>query len=529
LYEKHKKAYILYNPPLEPPPIKQDMVPCSIQVPPTKDWLFTYCLLIIWVMTDVDISLDGEPEDVVMRCAPNPNGPLTIGHARGVVVNSYLTEKYGGTFILRFDDTDPKVKKPLREAYDWIVQDCRWLRCEPDKVYAASERLDVYYEYAMKLIEKEKAYVCQCTQKEFKQKKDKGRPCPHRSQSVEENKRLWSRMLEGDFEEKEAVLRIKTDLKNPDPALRDWVAFRIIEDEHPRVGDQYRVWPMLDFESAIEDHLQEITHIIRGKDLMDSAKRQQYIYDYLGWEYPEVILWGRISVSEYGTFSASKMAAMIETGEASGWSDVKLPTVRAFKRRGIKPESIRQFILDLGLTDHAVAVSMETLYSLNRSNIDDEANRYFFIENPVQLVVNQAESKTVEKPLHPSHRDRGNRVFNVEATECCSKLWIPKTDAKDLEVGDEFRLMHLYNVILDSKKPLVGRMHDVKNFKVPKVQWLPEKIPARVLKPEGQVKGVCEKNCLNLEVGDIIQFERYGFARLDEKRKDELVFAWTHI
>ncbi|HHQ45134.1 MAG TPA: glutamate--tRNA ligase, partial [Candidatus Altiarchaeales archaeon] len=387
---------------------------------------------------------------------------------------------------------------------------------------------DLYYGYAEKLIKQGNAYVCSCSHEQFKPLKDAGKPCLHRSASVGENMELWEKMIAGEFGEKDAVLRIKTDLENPDPALRDWVGFRIVKDEHPKVGGKYCVWPMLDFESAIEDRLQEITHIIRGKDLMDSGRRQKYIYDYLGWEYPEVLLWGRISIHEYGKFSSSGMAKMVAAGEVSGWDDPKLPTIRAFRHRGILPESITEFMLELGLSTNDVGVSMETLYAINRKHLDDRANRHFFIEDPLELVVTGAVEKTVEKPLHPSHKERGSRTFHVKASECCSKIWIPKRDADKLNVGDEFRLMNLYNVILESVKPFVGKMNDVKNFKVPKIEWLSEKIPAQILKHDGPVQGICEPDCAKIEVGEIIQFERYGFARLDEKQDGKLVFVYTH-
>ncbi|MBD3261822.1 MAG: glutamate--tRNA ligase, partial [Candidatus Altiarchaeales archaeon] len=360
-----------------------------------------------------DISLEGNPLNVVMRFAPNPNGPLTLGHARGVVVNNYLAKKYGGKLVLRFDDTDPAIKRPLPEAYGWISQDMEWLDAKPDKVVVASERIELYYGYAEKLIKSNHAYVCMCEGGEFKRYKDAGKPCPHRDRGAEENHAEWIKMVEGGFEEKQAVLRIKTDLNNPDPALRDWVAFRIIKTPHPLAGDKYCVWPMLDFESAVEDHLQGVTHVIRGKDLQDSGKRQKYLYDYLGWTAPEIILWGRIRIEGLGKFSTSLMHKDILEGRYTGWDDPQLPTLRALRRRGYKPESVTRFMLDLGVSNNDVSVSMETLDTINRSRIDGEANRYYFIENPIKLTIGGAREKEVKKPIHPTHRDRGIRETHV--------------------------------------------------------------------------------------------------------------------
>jgi len=175
------------------------------------------------------LSLNDNPENVVMRFAPNPNGPATIGSARGIVVNSELVKKYSGTFILRFDDTDAKIKRPLLEAYKWYVEDCEWLDAKPDKVVTASDRIEKYYEHAEKLIQLGKAYVCFCEQEKFKKLKDAGKPCEHRETKKDENLKHWKEMLQGKYNEGDVVLRIKTDLKHRDPAIRDWVAFRILK------------------------------------------------------------------------------------------------------------------------------------------------------------------------------------------------------------------------------------------------------------------------------------------------------------
>ena len=149
-----------------------------------------------------------------MRFAPNPNGAATLGSARGIVINSEYAKMYKGKFILRFDDTDPLLKRPMLEAYEWYIEDCEWLDATPDEVIVASERMDLYYRYGKELIERGLAYVCLCTQEEFKAYKERMRACPHRDADVETNMENWDRMLSGFYEEKEAVLRIKTDMAN---------------------------------------------------------------------------------------------------------------------------------------------------------------------------------------------------------------------------------------------------------------------------------------------------------------------------
>ncbi|MFH1055145.1 MAG: glutamate--tRNA ligase, partial [Candidatus Altiarchaeota archaeon] len=464
-------------------------------------------------MAEDTMRLEGNPTGVVLRFAPNPNGPLSLGHARGVVTNYYIAKKYQGRFILRFDDTDPRTKKPLKEAYTWIVEDCKWLQCEPDEVVTASENIESYYGYAVKLIEMGHAYICTCEREAFKTKKNQMLECPCRGKTPKENHEGWELMFNG-YKEGEAVLRIKTDIRHPDPALRDWTAFRIIDDEHPLVGRRYRVWPMLDFESAIEDHVRGVTHIIRGIDLMDSGLKQKYVYDYLGWKYPNVILWGRIQIEETGRFSTSKMAEDIASGKYSGWDDPQLPTLRALKRRGILAESIKEFMLSLGLSDSAASVSMENLYSVNRKILDEKANRYFLIPDPIVLTVEGLPGKTIRMPLHPTFKDRGVREQCLREGIC---LQIPKKDAL-LTSGEIVKLMGLPCIRVESVGDgFVNAKYAPGEHKAAKkIQCLQDYMDCAVMKPDGTVdQGYCDPQCKNLDVGTILQFERYGFCRLD--------------
>lgn len=476
-------------------------------------------------MSESNIVLDGDPKGVVMRFAPNPNGPLTLGHARGVVVNSELARKYAGKFILRFDDTDPRIKRPLIEAYEWIVEDAQWLGARPDETYVASERIPLYYEHAEKLIRLGKAYVCECEREEFKRIKASGESCGCREKEGSLDK--WHKMLEGGFDEGEAVLRIKTDNQNPDPALRDWVAFRIIKEEHPRVGGKYIVWPMLDFESAIEDHLLGVTHIIRGKDLIDSGKRQRFLYDYLGWKYPQVIHWGRLRLAETGKFSTSEMSKGIREGVYSGWDDPRLPTLRALARRGINPKAVREFMLELGLSENDIEVSLENLYAANRKLIDGIANRYFFVEDPVEATVRNAPCKSFRMPLHPVHRERGVREHPLSVVDGRAQVYISREDSCALKAGDVVRLIGFCAVQVEKVDSVLSCSVSSGKPKG-KIQWVQGGFRCEVVKPDGTSKGLCEEECMTLSVGDVIQFERYGFARLDEKKDDKLVFYFAH-
>lgn len=478
-----------------------------------------------------ELELPENPKSVVMRFAPNPNGPATLGSARGIIINSELVKRYGGKFIIRFDDTDPKTKRPMQEAYGWYLEDCKWLSARPDEVYYASERIPLYYGYAKELIKLGKAYVCFCSQSEFKSLKDKGAECPHRNQSTDRNMKLWNEMLSGTYKDGECVLRIKTDIEHKDPAIRDWVAFRIVREEHPRVRRKFIVWPMLDFESAIEDHELGITHIIRGKDLIDSEHRQKFIYRYFGWEYPKTLHWGRISVEEFGKFSTSKLRKAIENGHYSGWDDPRIPTLMALKRRGITPEAIRNVMINLSINENDISISLENLFAENRKILDPITDRYFFVQNPVKLIVNGAPEVNVKIPLHPSFRNRGHREFHVEKNEESRvELFISRDDVNRLDKGKEIRLMNLFNVRLKRiGRKIIAEYQRKKNLNVKKIQWVQKYVQGQVIMPEGVVRGYCEESCKNLKIGDVVQFERFGFSRLDRKEDNrKLIFYFAH-
>jgi len=455
-------------------------------------------------------ALDGAENGVVMRFAPNPNGPPTLGSARGIIVNSEYVKKYGGKFIIRFDDTDPVKKRPMPEAYGWYLEDCNWLDAKPDLVITASERIDKYYPIAEELIRRGGAYVCACPQAVFKEHKDKGIPCEHRDQSIEQNLDLWKQMLDGRLAEGQAVLRVKTDMSHKDPAIRDWPAFRIVTAPHPLVGDRHRVWPLLDFESAVEDHLLGTTHILRGKDLADSGSRQRYLYRYLGWEYPKVIHWGRIKIHQFGSFSTSKLRKAIEAGEYTGWDDPRVPTVRAMRCRGIRPEALRRFMIDLGVGETDISISMDSIYAENRKLVDQEANRYFFVWNPVSLQIEGDVPAFGRAPLHPTI-DRGWRDIPAG-----NNLFICRSDLEALKVGDNIRLKDLCNVEMTSLEPAGARFlgKDVgKRTKI--IHWAPADGPAvKVMKPDGIDEGIGEAGIAG-ELGKVVQFERYGFVRIN--------------
>ncbi len=467
---------------------------------------------------------------VVMRFAPNPNGPGTLGSARGMVVNSEYVKMYRGKFILRFDDTDPDIKRPMLEAYEWFLDDFRWLGVTPDQVVYASDHFPLYYDYARKLIEMGKAYVCFCKGEDFKELKDAKMACPHRSVSPEENLRHWETMLAGEYENQQAVLRIKTDMEHKDPALRDWGAFRIRKMSHPRpeIGNKYIVWPLLDFAGAIEDHELGMTHIIRGKDLMDSEKRQGYVYKYFGWKYPSTTHWGRVKIHEFGKFSTSGLRKAIEAGEYSGWDDPRLPTIRAIRRRGIQAEALKKFMIEMGIGMTDVSISMESLYAENRKIVDPIANRYFFVWNPVELEIADFEPMVAKLPLHPTDHARGIREVAVG-----NKVLVCRDDIEKLEVGSTLRLKDLCNIEINSLSPLQAKksstsLEDLKKMKGKIIHWAPvDGIPVIVRGHDSDIEGIGE-NGIAAELDKIVQFERFGFCRIDSVDMGKVVAYFAH-
>jgi glutamyl-tRNA synthetase len=474
---------------------------------------------------------DAEDKEVVVRFAPNPNGPPHIGHARGMVINGELKQKYDGKLILRFDDTDPRKKRPLKteeaDAYQMYQEDYEWLGYEVDEVRYSSKQFDKYIEYAEKLIEMEKAYVCRCSPEDGSDYRSKGEACPHRDRSVEKNMDGWQGMRDGSVEEGAATLKIKTDLNHKNPAVRDFVAFRIINNpDHPITGDKYRVWPMLDFAGALEDHFMGTTHIVRGKDLRASTKRQKYIYDYFDWEYPNIRYWGDVQISGFeAPVSGSTLGKLIEDGELEGWDDPQAPTLRALKKRGFRSEAIRDFFVDMGVSENDVEASVETLESFNRDIIDEESNRYFFVRQPVEIEISGVpEDIKPEMPLHPDFPERGSRSPEIVRKDGKAKIIVEK---EDVEEGF-LRLKGLCNIRIteDNQAKYVEGDHTVAMEKDASiVHWVPSgSEDATVVMPDGsEIDGKLEK--ADIKQDEVVQFERFGFVRCDDLSENMFYYA----
>ena len=468
-------------------------------------------------------ELPGNTSSVVLRFAPNPNGPLTLGHSRGVVINSEYAKMHDGKVVLRFDDTDTRVKPPLPDAYQWIEDEYAWLAGRPaDIVVRASDRMPIYLEYARRLLADGHGYVCRCPADEFRNHRESKKDCPCRSKDASNNLAEWESMNDGTLGEGDAVVRIRTDMTLPNPALRDWPALRIQQTPHPMVADRYTVWPLLDFQSAIEDYEQGVTHIVRGKDLMDSTRKQSLLYEHLGWQYPETLYWGRVKVHEFGGFSTSSMRASIESGERTGWEDLRLPTIQSLRRRGFDARALRDFWVDLGVTQKDISVSMQTIESLNSSALDSTVERRSFVASPVSLDLDGHDGAVVEPPRHPDGEITGTRSWVL-----AKSIYIQEADCGN----GSLRLKEFADISISGSKITIDSLERSDNR--PIVQWLPESMvrEAVLFVPNGDeidvIEGLLED--FELKVGNVYQLERIGFAML-EKMSDgcpaELV--WLH-
>lgn len=470
-------------------------------------------------------------KQVVTRFSPNPDCVLHLGSARAILLSHEYSRIYNGKFILRFEDTDPKVKKPCLQFYESIRQDLKWLGVKVDEEYIQSDRLPIYYQYTEKLVGDGNAYVCTCIPDEFRKLTLAKQACPCRNLPATVHLERWQRMLNGGYSEGQAVVRVKTDLENPNPAVRDWPALRIIDTKkypHPRVGSKYIVWPLYNLAAGLDDHLLGITHIIRGKEHYTNMVRQKYMYQHLGWEYPEAIHYGRLKITG-AALSKSKIVAGIKEGDFADFDDPRLGTFQALRKRGITPEAIKKVIVDVGIKPNDVTLSWETLNAYNRKILDSKSNRYFFVAQPVELEVSGLPKAFQAKlPLHPEHPERGFREYTVSPSGegRVAGLWISMADAQAMKSGQAIRLMELFNVqiqnLADTNVTAVytsEAYEDAKKSKTPLIQWIPKgsEYPAQVVQQDASVtEGFAESACKKLKPDTIIQFERFGFVRVEE-------------
>ncbi len=462
-------------------------------------------------------ELKNVPKKPVFRLAPSPSGPLHIGHSIGLLLNSEYAKKYNGKFILRIEDTNPE--NILIEAYNLIKKEVEWLtNSKPDKVVIQSDNMQLYYEKAEQLIRLGKAYVCDCPPEKFKALADKSKPCKCRGLSINENMKKWLKMFK---DAENCVLRIKTDLNDKNPAIRDWPAFRILDVEHPLKGREFRVWPLMNFSVAIDDYEFGINYVIKGKDHIVNTERQKWIYRHFNWPIPQYLHYGKVQFTDL-KLSTTLIKKMIKEGKYSGWDDIRLPTIEALKRRGIRQEAFVKLIHEMGPNpvDKKIKINdfLGLLFHFNKELIDFKADRYFFVENPKLIEIKGVKENIVKLPLHPDRKE-GFRVFKAN-----TKFYIQD----NLEKGMEYRLIGAFN-FKDLK--FTSQEHK-KSDKIKLIHWLPVSenlIKANILMPDGTVKkGLCESSIKDLKLNTIVQFQRFGFCKLDSVENNVYRFWYMH-
>ena len=465
-----------------------------------------------------------EGQKVVTAFPPEPSKYPHIGHAKAIIVNYELAKRHNGIFVLRFEDTNPELAE--EEFYDIHVDDYQWLGIKPDKVDYASDHMEEFYEYAEKIINQHHAYICSCSQETIKENRKNGAECQCRYNQSKYNIEKWHEMSKA--KAGKYVLRLKGHMQSPNTALRDPVIFRIIDDSHPRQKRKYRVWPTYDFENAIMDGIEGVTHRLRSKEFELRNELQRLIQTMAGFRETKIYEFARFNLE--GVESSGRIIReKLKKKQLIGWDDPSLTTIVALRRRGFLPEAIKEFVLSTGLTKTEAVLTWDDLIAHNRRHLDAKCNRYFFVENPKEIKIENAPEKICELKLHPEHPDRGMRKFKTK-----DKFYVAENDLKDFKEGKLVRLMDCLN-FTKKKNKFIFDSADYEKYKKSGdkiIHWLPvqkDLVRVGVLMPNKEVKkGLAEPMVKNLKVRDIIQFTRFGFCKLDKKDKYKLMFWYTH-
>jgi len=473
---------------------------------------------------------------VVTRLPPEPNAAaLHIGHAKAMWLDRTVADLFSGRCILRWDDTNPE--KERDEFVEEIKKDLEWLGIKWDKEVYTSDYIEKMYMLCENLLKEGNGYVCTCSPERMHQNRVEGRECECRNRSPDENLKLWKDMLDGEIKPGKAVVRMKGNMKSNNTAMRDPALFRIIDIEnkpHFRQGEKYRVWPLYDFTSAVMDSpdMLGITHPLRSKEYELRNEPYFKLQEYLKLKKPELITISRLVIPGYPV-SKRLIRPLVEDHKVWGWDDPRLVTIKGLARRGILPEAIKNFVLQFGISTAESSPSLESLFAENRKLIDPIAMRRMFVPNPVKIKVENAEDKTVILDNHPNN-DLGSREISVG-----SELYIAKEDFDNIKEDEVVRLKELYNVKREHDKFVYVGDEVIKGSK--KVQWSPLNgieckvyVPGRLFNDDGSINensmtiitGMCEPSCAGLKQGSIIQFERFGFVRVD--KEEPLTFIFSH-
>jgi len=449
---------------------------------------------------------------VVTRISPEPSKYNHLGHAISFLLNYMYANKYKGKCILRFEDTNPE--KSSQEYVDAMQEDVlEYLDIKTSKTVFVSDHLDKYYKFAEQLIKDDQAYTCSCKSQDISKMRRAMKDCPCRSKSQKETKEEWDKMKKGEFQEGEVTLRLKISMQHKNAVMRDPVIFRLSYAEHYKQGDKYKVWPMYDFENAVEEGLLGITHVLRSNEFESRIELQNYIRDLFKLPNPEVRQYARFNVTGAIT-KGREIRELIESGDYLGWDDPRLVTLRALKRRGITSEAFYELAKVIGMSKTTSNLDFSVIASINRKLLDETASRFFFIADPEEVTIEGAPEQDIKLKIHP-HGDEETREFKVK-----DKFYLSKDDLKDVKDGEMIRLMDCLNCVKKGNK-FIFDSTDVETYRKKGkkiIHWLPvdDVMEIDMMMPDcKEIKGYAESNITQIEEGEVIQFERYAFCRLD--------------
>lgn len=399
-----------------------------------------------------DLEANRYGKRVHTRFPPEPNGYLHIGHAKSICLNFGIARDFGGLCNLRFDDTNP-LKEEV-EYVEAIKRDVRWLGFDwEDREYYASDYFEKMYEYALELIKKGKAYVCDLSPEEIRQYRgtltEPGKESPYRNRSVEENLDLFKRMRAGKFPEGSRTLRAKIDMSSGNINMRDPVMYRIIHSEHHRTGKKWCIYPTYDYAHPISDSIEGITHSICTLEFEDHRPLYDWFLEQLNIHHPRQIEFARLNLS-HTVLSKRKLLKLVEEGYVKGWDDPRMPTLAGLRRRGYTPEAIREFCERIGVAKRDSLVDVALLEHCLREDLNKKAKRVMAVLRPLKVVIENYPDDLIEdmdainNPEDPSMGTRKVPFSKVIYIERDDFLENPPKDFYRLAPGREVRLRYAY-------------------------------------------------------------------------------------
>ncbi len=388
------------------------------------------------------------------RFPPEPNGYLHIGHAKSICLNFGTAFKYGGKCNLRFDDTNPT--KEDVEYVDSIQEDVRWLGFSwDDRMFFASDYFEQLYQYAVQLIQKGSAYVCDLSAEEISARRgtptQPGQESPHRNRGVEENLDLFARMRAGEFPDGTRTLRAKIDMSSPNMHMRDPVMYRIMHAHHHRTGDAWNIYPMYDFAHGLSDSIEGITHSICTLEFEVHRPLYDWFIDELGIYHPQQIEFARLNLS-YTVMSKRKLLELVKTGRVRGWDDPRMPTICGLRRRGYTPESIRNFADRIGVAKRDNVIDVALLEHSVREDLNRRAERRMAVLRPLRVVIENFPEDRIEQVQAVNNPE--DLAMGTRSIEFSRLLYIERDDFMEapptkfhrLSPGSEVRFRNAYIV-----------------------------------------------------------------------------------